>query len=253
MKRSIQKELSAWKRADRRKPLVLKGARQVGKTWALHEFGKSQYEANGSNYHYVDLRESQDLHSIFSETFDPRKIIELLEFRLRLKFDTANDLLVLDEIQECPHAITSLKYFEQDLHELDLIVAGSHLGLLKHEESFPVGKVDFLHMFPMNFEEFVLSMDPDAFTFLSSYNCTEKLPSIIHERLLRLLTCYLFIGGLPEAVATGYEYGIDNITNSISDIKRIQENLILGYRSDFTKYSGVVNATHINHVFDALS
>ena len=224
----------------------------MGKTWALHEFGKSQYEREGHRYHYIDLRESQDIHSIFAETFDPFKIIELLEFRLRRKFDIANDLLVFDEIQECQHAITSLKYFEQDLCELDLIVAGSHIGLLKNGESFPVGKVDFLHMFPMNFEEFVLSMDPDAFVFLSSYNCKEKFSTIVHERLLRLLTCYLFIGGLPEAVAIGHKYGIDNISNFISDIRRVHENLILGYRADFSKYSGVVNATHINYVFDSL-
>ena len=252
MKRSIQKEFAAWKVAPERKPLVLKGTRQVGKTWALHEFGKSQYERQGYKYHYIDLRESREFHSIFAETFDPHRIIQLLEFRLKRKFDTANDLLVLDEIQECQHAITSLKYFEQDLKELDLIVAGSHIGLLKNEESFPVGKVDFLHMFPMNFEEFVLAMDPDAFVFLESYNCREKFPTIVHERLLKLLTCYLFIGGLPEAVAIGHNNGIDNISNFISDIRRVQENLILGYRSDFAKYSGVVNATHINYVFDSL-
>ena len=171
---------------------------------------------------------------------------------MRRKFDTTNDLLVLDEIQECPHAITSLKYFEQDLNKLDLIVAGSHLGLLKHEESFPVGKVDFLHMFPMNFKEFVAVLDPDAFAFLSSYGCNKVLPAIVHERLLWLLTCYLFIGGLPEAVAVGDKYGIDDISNAISDVRQVQENLILGYRSDFSKYSGVVNATHINYVFDSL-
>ncbi len=232
--------------------MVLKGARQVGKTWALHEFGKSQYERQGHRCHYIDLRESRDFHSIFAETYDPLKIIELLEFRLRRKFDVANDLLVLDEIQECQHAIASLKYFKQDLNELDLIVAGSHIGLLKNEESFPVGKVDFLHMFPMSFEEFVLAMDPDVCAFLSSYKCDEKFPSVVHERLLRLLNCYLFIGGLPEAVAIGHDNGIDNISDFISDIRRVHENLLLGYRADFSKYSGVVNATHINYVFDSL-
>lgn len=252
MKRSIHIKLLAWKNSRGRKPLVLKGARQVGKTWALHKFGKSEYEREGYKYHYIDLRESKDFHSIFAETFDPSKIITLLEFRLKRKFDINHDLLVLDEIQECPHAITSLKYFEQNLKELDLIVAGSHLGLLKNEESFPVGKVDFLHMFPMNFEEFVSSMDSDAAAYLSSYNCKEPLPSIVHERLLELLTCYHFVGGLPEAVAVVCDYGIDNISNSIIDVRKIQNNLILGYRSDFSKYSGVVNATHINYVFNSL-
>ncbi|MHC4873121.1 MAG: AAA family ATPase, partial [Planctomycetota bacterium] len=129
MKRSIYHKLEDWKNTKERKPLVLKGARQVGKTWALHAFGKSQYMGQGYNYHYIDLKESRDFHSIFMETFDPAKIVKLLEFRLRKKLDTSNDLLVLDEIQECPNAITALKYFQQDLKELDLIVAGSHLGL----------------------------------------------------------------------------------------------------------------------------
>lgn len=252
MKRSISKELATWKHAKKRKPLVLKGARQVGKTWILHEFGQSQYRDKGYSYHYIDLKEMRDFHSIFTETYDPNKIITLLEFQLRQKIDPANDLLVLDEIQECPQAITALKYFQQDMKQLNLIVAGSHLGLIKNEESFPVGKVDFLHMFPMNYEEFVSVIDPEAFDYLSSYNCDKKLPKIVHERLLELLTSYFFVGGLPEAVETFSSFTTNMMTDAISSVRKVQENLILGYRSDFAKYSGIVNATHINHVFDSL-
>jgi predicted AAA+ superfamily ATPase len=252
MKRTILDNLKAWQNASGRKPLVLKGARQVGKTWALQEFGQCRYEREGAKCHYVDMKESRDLHSIFEESFDPRKIVSLLEFRLRRNINLDKDLLILDEIQECPSAITSLKYFEQDLNELDLIVAGSHLGLMKNEESFPVGKVNLLQMYPMNFEEFVAVLDAKAHGFLSPYQCDEVLPAVVHERLLELLTLYFFTGGLPEAVMTLLAHWPDRIAVSVPAVRKVQNDLIQGYRADFAKYSGVVNATHINYVFDAL-
>ena len=237
---------------SQRKPLVLKGARQVGKTWALQEFGRNRYVARGGRCHYIDLREQKYLHSIFAETSDPNRIIELLQFRLKVQIDVDQDLVILDEIQEAPHAISALKYFAQDLPELDLIVAGSHLGLMKNAESFPVGKVTFLYMFPMTFEEFVTALDDGAARYLSEYTCDEPLPSVVHEQLLELLNVYFFTGGLPEGVMALCKYWPDEMGRAIPGVRQVQEDLITGYRADFSKYSGVVNANHINYVFEAL-
>lgn len=254
MKRSITGKLLSWKNSASRKPLVLKGTRQVGKTWSIQHFGKQCYTDSGEGkVHYIDLREAGHLHTIFTETFDPRQIIKLLGFQLRQSIDPERDLLILDEIQECPHAVTSLKYFQQDLNELDIIVAGSHLGLMNNEESFPVGKVNFLSMHPLTFNEFVEACDEAAFEFYDAYDLDCALPSVVHERLCELHKLYLFTGGMPEVVAFLIRNGVDNVSSSLKEIRKIQEELILGYRADFSKYSGVVNANHINCVFDSLS
>ena len=252
MKREALDELQMWKESPGRKPLVLKGARQVGKTWALQEFGRLQYEAMGAHFHYIDLRAATDLHSIFEETSDPHQIVRLIQFRLKRPIDTGRDLLVLDEIQECNHAITSLKYFEQDLPELDVIGAGSHLGLMKNQEAFPVGKVNFLHMFPMSFSEFVAELEPEANEFLQAFQFDAPFPTIVHERLLELLTVYLFTGGLPEVVATLSPLWPGSMHEAVRLVRNVQTELVLGYRADFAKYSGIVNANHINYVFDSL-
>lgn len=251
MERQILDDLFSWCQSSNKKPLVLKGARQVGKTWALLEFGKLYYENKGFICHYIDFRSSKDLYSIFEETNQPSEIIKLLQFRLRINIDIQKDLLIFDEIQECPHAISSLKYFEQSMNELDLITAGSHLGLLKNQESFPVGKVDFLYMFPMNYQEFLKAVDPDVFIIFEEWEMNHTLPRIVHDRLIELWTVYLFTGGLPEVVKTWISESED-IMAAISIVRKIQRNLIEGYRSDFSKYSGMVNATHINYIFDAI-
>ncbi|MBT3273043.1 MAG: ATP-binding protein [Spirochaetales bacterium] len=253
MTRIIIADLIEWKQnIVRKKPLVLKGARQVGKTWVLREFGKNYYEKEGHSTHYVDFRESKRFHSIFQETSNPGEIIKLLEFQLRRHIDTANDLLIFDEIQECPEAITSFKYFEQNLKELDIIAAGSHMGLMKNEEAFPVGKVNFLYMFPMNFGEFVLEIDPNAYHYLDNFDFETPLQSVVHERLLELFTVYSLTGGLPEVINAFLEKWPGDVRAGALAARKVQEDLIVGYRADFAKYSGVVNATHINYVFDSI-
>ena len=251
MERQILDDIISWSQSSSKKPLVLKGARQVGKTWVLLEFGKLHYEKKGYRCHYIDFRSSKELFSIFEETSNPPEIIKLLQFRLQINIDVQNDLLIFDEIQECPHAISSLKYFEQFMNELDLIAAGSHLGLLKNQESFPVGKVDFLYMFPLTYQEFIKAVDPDAYRILKEWDINTALPNIVHGRLIELWTMYLFTGGLPEVVKTWIEESED-IMLAISRVRKVQRNLIEGYRSDFSKYSGVVNANHINYIFDSI-
>jgi len=240
MKRTILDDLLIWKlRTSRKKPLVLKGARQVGKTWALQAFGEQQYRAKGHRCHYIDFRKARYIYSIFQET-------------LRTTIDIQNDLLIFDEIQECPQAITSFKYFEQDMNELDLVAAGSHMGLMKNEESFPVGKVNFLYMFPMSFGEFVLAADENAFRRLDAFDFEIPFPSVVHERLLELFILYSFTGGLPEVIAAFLDEWPDNIRKGALNARSVQEELVVGYRADFAKYCGVVNANHINYVFDAI-
>ena len=253
MKRNILADLLDWKsNTSRKKPLVLKGARQVGKTWALQEFGEKHYRRQGYHCHYIDFRKAKNLYSVFQETLDPAEIVKLIEFQLRTTIDTRNDLLIFDEIQECPQAITSLKYFEQDLNELDLVAAGSHMGLMKNEESFPVGKVSFLHMFPMSFSEFVHAVDGDAFNRLDAFDFEAPFPSVVHERLLKLFLHYSLTGGLPEVIAAFLDKWPDNIRDGALEARSVQQELVVGYRADFAKYSGVVNANHINFVFDAI-
>ena len=253
MKRTILNDLYEWKLSGTsKKPLILKGARQVGKTWALQGFGREYYTDNGYNCHYIDFRKEKRLYSIFQETLDPIEIIKLLEFRLQIKIDIHNDIVIFDEIQECPDAITSFKYFEQDLSELDIIGAGSHMGLLKNMESFPVGKVNFLYMFPLTFAEFVLAADCNAFDYLDSFNLESPFPSVVHERLLELFSIYSVIGGLPESVSAFLDKSSSSIRDGVIAARAVQEELLEGYRADFSKYSGVVNANHINYTFDAI-
>lgn len=145
------------------------------------------YEAEGCHCHYIDFRESKNIYSIFRETSDPGELIKLLQFQLRKTIDAAHGLIIFDEIQECPEAITSFKYFQQNLHELDIIAAGSHMGLMKNEEAFPVGKVNFLYMFPMCFGEFVLEIDSYAYNYLNNFDFKTPFPSIVHEKLLEFL------------------------------------------------------------------
>lgn len=255
MKREILNQLIAWKDKPQRKPLVLKGARQVGKTYVLEEFGKICFQEKGGTVHYIDLKEEKKLHSAFKETSNPLEILRVIEFKSQKKINPATDLLILDEIQECPGAITSLKYFEKRLKNLAVIAAGSHLGLIKNEESFPVGKVNFLHMFPMTFGEFILAFDAALYQQFIQFSITENqkpLPTYIHEHFLKTLQYYFFTGGLPEVVYAFIQTIKDDEQTALKNVREIQLELIQSYQADFSKYSGAVNANHIHHVFNSI-
>ena len=254
MNRDILFQLENWKEKKYRKPLVLKGARQVGKTYILKQFGEKYYKNQGHNFHYVDLRENRSVHSIFQKTSNPAEIIKTLQFSLKANINPQTDLLILDEIQECPGAITSLKYFEQDMKDLAIISAGSHLGMTKNEESFPVGKVNFLYMFPMTYSEFVMEIDIDAYQEYDNFKIGNPyvIPDVIHERLLELFRYYLITGGLPEVVEIFSEYIKTDEIRAINEVRSRQRDLIEGYKADFSKYSGTVNANHIHLVFESI-
>ncbi len=257
MKRRVQLKLEAWFENPNRKPLVLKGARQVGKTFAIDTLGKEYVVSKrGGNYHYFDLRREKTLHSIFSETQEPLRILEYLGIKRRVRINPSTDLVFFDEIQDCPNAITSFKYFEQDMRALALIAAGSHLGLVKNEESFPVGKVDFLSLFPMTFDEFVWTLDESLHHYLDRFVLNQaelsSLPAPVHESLLTLFFYYLAVGGLPEAVLHFSQNYQDNLFEALDQVRTIQKALLTGYEADFSKYSGTVNANHIHSVFHAI-
>ena len=249
--REIENNLLAWKEQSYKKPLVLKGARQVGKTISLLHFGQKYYTDKGHNFHYIDFREEKNVYSIFKETYNPKEIVKYLQFEKKISINPSDDLVIFDEIQECPEAISALKYFEQDMNELDIIAAGSHLGLQKDDISFPVGKVSFQYMYPMTYLEFIKAIDNDAFSELSEYNMTTPIPTVVHKRLCNLFLIYLFTGGMPEVVAK-YLGTNSDIPECIRSVRQIQSDLITGYLADFTKYSGVVNALHIKNVFESI-
>ena len=158
MKRLIDEQLVHWKTSSNRKPLILQGARQVGKTFALKEFGLRHFSA----VHYLNFEKNQSVHRAFETHLDPKLILQQLEFELATSIQPSSDLLIFDEIQDCPRALTSLKYFQEDLPGLAVCSAGSLLGLQLNESSFPVGKVDFLFLQPLCFEEFLPKNDHRA-------------------------------------------------------------------------------------------
>ena len=254
MKRLIDNKLVSWYKSSIRKPLILKGARQVGKTYSIDYFGNNWLKHNGGKYYYFDFKKEKDFHGIFKDNVNAEKIVELIEIRNNIKINLNKDLLFFDEIQECPNALYSLKYFEQDLKPLAIIAAGSHLGLIKNEDSFPVGKVNLLSMFPMTFYEYVWVLNEKLIEYLDSFDIEKcnKIPDFIHNRFLDLTRLYFATGGLPEVVNQFKSVLKESKVTALNIARTVQNELLTGYESDFSKYSGTVNANHIYHVFNSI-
>lgn len=238
MKRLIIENLVAWKNNPGRKPLIVRGARQVGKTWAVQTFGKEYF--NG-NIHLVDLEKHAEWHIIFEKNLDVRRIIAELELVLNLTIETGKDLVFFDEIQSCPRALMALRYFYEDMPELHVIAAGSLLEFAFKEISFPVGRVQFIHIHPMNFSEFLLATGRDKMAEAlhpGSFDFSEA----VHHTFLEALRTYFFIGGMPECVKTYAESGK---LKTVSDIHR---DLLETYRADFAKYAPHADKRCLNAV-----
>lgn len=249
MKRQIKAKLIHWKNKKTRKPLLLQGARQVGKTYVLQDFAQSQFV----NSHYFDLEELKtDLSSIFNDSpLDPKQLIDKLSFVSGKSINIKKDILILDEIQAIPRAITALKYFSQDMNDLAVAAAGSNLGVAHSNEPFPVGKVEILHMYPMNFEEFLSGTDEKmALSFLKNFK-GEKTDDVYHRRLFDLLKKYFVTGGMPEVVDQ-YMEKKDEPLEAFRAVRQLQKQLLLHYESDFSKYAGSTNSRHIERVFRAI-
>ena len=246
MKRNISLKLQNWLNSAERKPLILKGARQVGKTFIITEFGKTHFE----KFHFFNFEENKEIHLIFEKNFDPKRIIEELSYVGQSPINIRKDLVFFDEIQECPKALTSLKYFCEKMPELALISAGSLLGIKLSDESFPVGKVDFLHLYPMTFGEFLLANEDamllDAYDNASVDN---PIPDMAHQKLWVELLNYYVVGGMPLVVQTYINKKSDRLT-AFEKTREVQKNLIESFNKDFAKHSGKNNSIHIVSVFE---
>lgn len=232
MRRYIMDKLIDWKKRANRKPLILKGARQVGKTYILKEFGKENYE----NIAYFNFDHDEALKELFLNTKDPKRILEQLVFATGKSIKPEKTLIIFDEIQECPDALNSLKYFQEDANEYHIVCAGSLLGIKLSHTSFPVGKVDFLEMFPMTFSEFLLADGQENLvSYMESINKIEKIPDIIFNQLNEKIKSYFIIGGMPEVVKTWVA------TKDIQEVNRIQKQILKGYEDDFGKHVDITS------------
>lgn len=250
LKRKIINDLIKWKNSKSRKPLILKGARQVWKSFTIKYF----WENNFRKIHIINFQSNKIVHSIFDWNINPDDIISKLEYLLNENIDVKNDLIFFDEIQECPKAINSFKFFCEEKKELAIIWAWSYLWLIKNWESFPVWKVDFLSMFPLNFEEFLEAVKNNLFNFYEKIdiNNLEKIDDLFHTELLKYLNLYFFIWWMPEVVNL-YKESENKNNELLNKIRKTQLNLLESYKADFTKYSWIVNSSHILSVYDSIS
>ena len=243
MKRSAIRNMIDWKSGDDRKPMILKGARQVGKTWLMKEFGANYY----NHCVYFNFDEEDELKSVFETNKNPHRIIELLSMIAGEKILPGETLLLFDEIQECPEALNSLKYFKEKANEYHVIAAGSLLGtLLAQPKSYPVGMVNVLELFPLGFDEFLEAADPALFSYYRSIEKDRQIEEIFHNRLLDAYNNYLIIGGMPECVASWVNH------KDPARVARIQRELIEIYENDFSKHNGKVNSGRILMVFRSI-
>ena len=243
MGRTAMEKLVAWKSSDERKPMVLKGARQVGKTWLMKEFGKNYYKS----FVYFNFDEEDELKSIFETNKNPQRIIELLSMIAGEKIHPLDTLVIFDEVQECPEALNALKYFKEKANEYHVIAAGSLLGtLLAKPKSYPVGMVNLLDIFPLTFEEFLEATDAPLFAYYEGIHKEQQIEEIFHNRLLEAYNNYLIIGGMPECVSSWLKH------KDPAKIAQIQRELIEVYENDFSKHNGKVNSGRILMVFRSI-
>lgn len=242
MRRKIMDRLAAWKESESRKPLILWGARQVGKTWALREFGKEYFE----NTVYISLYNNSRIASVFEQDYDVHRIIKALEIELHVRIIPGKTLLIFDEIQGAVRVLEALKYFCEDMRELAVCAAGSLLGVALHEGvSFPVGKVDELHLYPMSFQEFLWAFDE---TELASYVEDYRNPEVnaFRERYIDYLKQYYVVGGMPEVVL---QYSLHR---DFDRTRELQNSIIEQYEGDFGKHVQAAELPRIRMVWASL-
>lgn len=242
--RDIFIDLKAWKDSMRRKPLVLQGARQVGKSWALRKFGKECFEKLA----YINFDTMPELKEDFKRSKRPSDIIKVLEMTLGMSIQPDTTLIVFDEIQECNEALNSLKYFCEDAREYAIACAGSLLGvaLNRHGASFPVGKVDFMNLYPLSFSEYLRAMDSGLYSSYMMIDGSIPVPEVVHGRLVDAYKTYLALGGMPEAVSDF----ADN--REWHAVQTIQENILKSYSLDFSKHINNKDIPRVFHVWNNL-
>lgn len=227
MKREELNYLQNWKKSPNRKPLIIRGARQVGKTWLMKEFGNREY----STCAYVNFETSTAIKSLFSDSFDIRRILTGIQIETGIKVEPETTLIILDEIQEAPGALTSLKYFHENAPEYHVISAGSLLGVALHSQtSFPVGKVDFLDLFPFSFKEFLEALNEKSLLDLLESKDWVLIKNF-RTRYIDLLKQYFFVGGMPEAVLSFSQ------NTDFNEVRKIQKRILIAYEQDFSKHA----------------
>lgn len=242
MKRTIIAQLKAWKNSPLRKPLILSGARQVGKTYILKEFGKQEYE----NVAYINCDGNQEIAHIFAEDYDMQRVLMVIGAISKQPIIPGKTLIILDEIQELHKGLSALKYFCENAPEYHVAVAGSLLGVAMHQgESAPVGKVDIIRLYPMSFEEFLLAKGEEQIQNILTAKDWKTI-SLLHEKYTKLLREYYFVGGMPEAVKAYIERG------DIWEVRAIHNKIITAYRNDMSKHAPMQQVQRINMVWNSI-
>lgn len=227
MYRVAIEKLLKWKQKKHRKPLIIEGARQVGKTWLMKEFGRQAY----ADTVYINFDSNSRMAELFASDLDTNRLILGLELYIGHKIDPDNALLIFDEVQEVPRALTSLKYFYEDAPQYHIVCAGSLLGIALHQgTSFPVGKVDFLKLYPLSFREFLMATGKDRFADLLDQQDFQMITSF-KETYIDALKQYYFIGGMPEAVQSFTE------EKDFQEVREIQKRILAAYEQDFSKHA----------------
>jgi len=242
MKRYNLADLIAWKASSSRKPLLIRGARQVGKTWLMREFGNTQYTQTV----YINFEKDKLMHSLFTDDFNIDRVIVALQLETGIIVDPENTLLIFDEIQAAPGAITALKYFQEDAGRYHVIAAGSLLGVALHEHvSFPVGKVEFMDLYPLSFTEFLEATGETALAGLLKGG-DWKLINAFKSKFIDLLKQYYFVGGMPEAVFRFSE------SKNFKEVREIQKQILDAFENDFSKHAPVEIVPRIRMVWNSI-
>ncbi|MDR1197121.1 MAG: AAA family ATPase [Candidatus Nomurabacteria bacterium] len=242
MKRKLMDELKKWKVSKDRKPLLMKGARQVGKTYLLQEFGRNEYDSVA----YINFQKPPaEIVEIFNGTIRPERIISNLEIALNMEIVPGKTLIIFDEVQDVPRALESLKYFAEDAPEYHIVSSGSLLGIFLHKDtSFPVGMVNHLRLEPMDFEEFLIAKGEERLVKALHKESSTSLP--FREKLVDAFREYCFVGGMPRLVSDWVENG------NYNNVGQLQDEILNDYRGDFSKHTDDMMAMRIRQVFDSL-
>ncbi len=227
MVRAAMEQLHKWKEKSNRKPLIIRGARQVGKTWLMKQFGATAYE----NVVYVSFDNNHKMQDLFESNFEIKRMITGLELYAGRKINPVNTLLIFDEIQEVPKALTALKYFDENAPEYNIICAGSLLGVALHSgTSFPVGKVEFMDLYPLSFTEFMIAMGEERFVDLL-HKCDFEMITTFKQNYIDLLKYYYYVGGMPEVVLNFAK------NKDFNEAREIQQRILEAYEQDFSKHA----------------
>ena len=244
IEREIINQFKEWKKAEKRKPILLKGARQIGKTWAMEQFGSECFEYTAK----FDFDRQQELKSVFATSKEPERIIKELSLYSDVPLVSGKTLLIFDEIQECEEALNSLKYFCEDASEWHIIAAGSLLGVAvkRRRMTVPVGKVQMMRMYPVSFREFLHSCDPSTYEYLAAIDSPQNLPLIIMDKLKSEYRRYMVCGGMPEAVVAILE------NQGMQQVDAVLQGILDMYELDFAKYAEPREIPRIHAVWHSL-